>query len=100
METIPFQEQLEENYSDKEIAELRQEAAFNFVDAQLKELRRECGLTQEELAERMGITQPQLSKFENSDDFYLSTLRRYVEALGLEMSITVSLNDEQRRVIL
>ena len=48
----------------------------------LAALRRSHGLTQVELAERMGISQSDLSKLERRRDIRLSTLRAYAEALG------------------
>lgn len=48
----------------------------------LAALRRERGLTQAELASRLGISQSDLSKFERRQDVRLSTLRAYLEALG------------------
>ena len=57
----------------------------------LSEMRKFVGLTQEELAGAMGITQPALSKLENQDDMQLTTLRRLIEALGGEMEIIAHL---------
>ena len=48
----------------------------------LAELRRERGLTQTELARRVGVSQSDLSKLERRRDVRLSTLRTYLEALG------------------
>lgn len=46
-------------------------------------LRREAGLTQGDVAERMGVTQQAVSKFERYDsDPKLSTVRRYANAVG------------------
>jgi predicted transcriptional regulator len=53
----------------------------------LAEIRKSVGLTQEELAETLGITQPSLSKLENQDDMQVSTLRRLIEALGGRLEI-------------
>lgn len=53
----------------------------------LRELRFEQDLTQEQLATMMGIRQASLSKIEHQDDLLVSTLRRYVEALGGELEI-------------
>jgi len=57
----------------------------------LMEFRKAAGLTQVELAERMQITQVNVSRLERRDDMHLSTLRRYVEALGGELEINVKL---------
>ena len=48
----------------------------------LATLRRKKGLTQAELAKRIGMSQSDLSKFERRGDVRLSTLRAYVAALG------------------
>lgn len=57
----------------------------------LAEIRKQTGLTQVDLAERLGITQPTLSKLESQDDMQLSTLRRIVEALGGDLEIIAHL---------
>jgi DNA-binding XRE family transcriptional regulator len=57
----------------------------------LTEVRQLVGLTQEELAKKLGIKQPTLSKLETQEDMYVSTLRRLVEALGGKLEIVVHL---------
>jgi len=57
----------------------------------LAELRRQAGLTQEEMAARMGIRQPTLSGLETQTDMQISTLRRLVEALGGQLEIVAKL---------
>jgi very-short-patch-repair endonuclease len=52
--------------------------------AELREARR---LTQETLAGMLGNRQAAVSKIERRTDMYVSTLRRYVEALGGELDI-------------
>jgi transcriptional regulator with XRE-family HTH domain len=42
------------------------------------------GLTQDEVAERLGIGQGDVSKLERRDDLLLSTLLRYLSAAGAE----------------
>ena len=57
----------------------------------LAEIRKRAGLTQNELADKLGIKQPTLSRLESQDDMYVSTLRRLIEALGGKMEIVVRL---------
>lgn len=57
----------------------------------LKALRRDLGISQEKIAESMGMTQPAVSKVENEADMLVSTLRKYVEALGGELDIIIRL---------
>jgi DNA-binding transcriptional regulator YiaG len=48
----------------------------------LRELRQDLQMSQETVAELLGMRQGDLSKFERRHDAYLSTIRRYVEAMG------------------
>ena len=61
------------------------------ADMLLTEVRQLVGLTQKDLAKKLGIKQPTLSKLESQDDMYLSTLRRLVEALGGKLELVVHL---------
>lgn len=56
----------------------------------LAEIRKAIGLTQNELAETLEISQGSVSKIENAADMYLTTLRKYVEALGGELHLTAT----------
>lgn len=53
----------------------------------LQELRRAMRYTQVDLAERLGVEQPEVSRLENQTDMFVSTLRRFVEGLGGELEI-------------
>lgn len=57
----------------------------------LAELRKLAGLTQEDLANILGVKQATVSQMEHQDDMQISTLRRIVEALGGELEITVKM---------
>lgn len=52
---------------------------------QLAEHRRSAGLTQSELAERMGTSQGQITRFESGADTRLSTVARYAAAVGMKV---------------
>jgi transcriptional regulator with XRE-family HTH domain len=62
----------------------------------LKEVRLVAGLTQDQLADSMGITQSALSRLEGQDDMYVSTLQRIVEALGGRLDIIAEMPNGQR----
>lgn len=64
----------------------------------LVELRRRAGKTQAEVAEALGVRQSDVSKLERRADVRLSTLRRYVAALGGKLDIAIRLPDDQGRV--
>ena len=59
----------------------------------LSEVRKLSGSTQRELARKLGIKQPSLSKLEHQDDMQISTLTRIVEALGGELRVTACFPD-------
>jgi len=50
-------------------------------------LRRARQLSQEQLADLLEIKQGSVSKLERRTDLYISTLRRYIEAMGGELTL-------------
>ena len=64
----------------------------------LGSLRTSSDVTQVEMAERMGITQTQVSKIEAGQDHLVSTLRRYAEALGGHLEVAIVLEDRKYRI--
>ena len=73
-----------------------EESAKKELWLQLVEARQEAGLTQVELAERLGVSQAQVARIEKRgyDAYTLTTLRRYVEALGQGFSLEVRVRHE------
>ena len=53
----------------------------------LTELRREGGLSQQELAEELAVSQASISKIERQADPQVSTLMRYLGALGANLEL-------------
>lgn len=68
-----------------------EEAAKKELWLQLVEARQAAGLTQAEVAERLGISQSQVSRIEKRgyDAYTLNTLRKYVKALGHSFRLEV-----------
>ncbi|MEB3360505.1 MAG: helix-turn-helix transcriptional regulator [Synechococcaceae cyanobacterium] len=72
--------------------EARQEAAIEFrLLKQLLDARKRAGLTQEEVAFRMGTTRSAISRLEGSRKHLpaLTTLRRYADVLGCDVEINL-----------
>lgn len=57
------------------------------VGPELRRLRLFAGLTQEQIADRLDVQQAAISKIEKGGEIYLSTVQRYVEALGASLRL-------------
>ncbi len=64
----------------KKLKQLRKEMV-------LAEVRKAMSLTQVDLAEMLHIKQAALARLENRTDMYISSLRKYIVALGGELDI-------------
>lgn len=89
-----FEEHRAQALADPEFRAIyEEEAAKKELWLQLVEARQALGLTQAEVAERIGISQSQVARLEKAgyNDYSLKSLRRYVEALGGQYRLEVSL---------
>ncbi|MGO9158264.1 helix-turn-helix domain-containing protein [Mycobacterium sp.] len=55
----------------------------------LAAIRRAAGMTQEQLAEQLGLRQGQISRTEHQADVLVSTLIAYLRALGADAELAV-----------
>jgi DNA-binding XRE family transcriptional regulator len=71
------------------------------MDAELRlaDLRRRRGVSQATIAKALEVSQPNVSRIENEDDVYLSTLARYVAALGGHLEVQAVFPDETITVL-
>jgi DNA-binding XRE family transcriptional regulator len=71
-------------YTPKAVAGLRQKVADTDFTAQLEARRQSAGLTQAEVARRMGVTQSTISRLESDrwQDLRLGELDSYLRAIG------------------
>lgn len=79
--------------ADPEVRALyEEEAAKKELWLQLVEARQAAGLTQAEVAKRLGVSQAQVARIEKRgyDAYTLTTLRRYVQALGDDFTLQVA----------
>ena len=95
MKTHRWEEIKDRDFTEEEIEDLEQEIDDELVRMTLQELRKDLGLTQEQLATVMDLSQPELSRVERGKNPLLATLRRYVEALGGELEVQVVLGDKR-----
>jgi DNA-binding XRE family transcriptional regulator len=64
----------------------------------LKELREQRGLSQEEVARRLGSKQASISRAEARSDFLLSTLKKHAEALGATLVVKMVFPDCEKEL--
>ncbi|BAZ37725.1 putative transcriptional regulator [Calothrix sp. NIES-4101] len=65
----------------------------------LQDIRKARELTQERMAELLGVRQDSVSKLEKRTDLLLSTLRGYLNAMGGELELVVKFSDRPPVVI-
>ena len=65
----------------------------------LANLREQLGMSQGELAELLGTPQPTVSQLERSDDLQLSSIARYIHALGGQLQINAVVGNTTYRLI-
>ena len=59
----------------------------------LAELRQARHFSQEQLATELAVKQPAVAKIEKKADMYISTLRRFIEAMGGQLEIRAHFPD-------
>jgi DNA-binding XRE family transcriptional regulator len=97
-----FEEERARRMADPEYRAIAdEEAQKKELWLQLVEARQAAGLTQEQLARRLGVSQAQVARIEKRgyDAYTLTTLRRYIQALGegfrLEVKVRQPMAQEQ-----
>lgn len=80
------------------VAAQREEALRELAEYSLAQLRQFREVTQVELAHRLGIAQPGISRLEKQDDRRVSTVRDYVEALGGRLELVAVFGDDEERI--
>jgi len=75
-------------------AEIEQEMRIMEAITTLHQAREQRGVTQTELARALDVSQANVSRTERKQDLFLSTIRRYVEALGGELEVRAIFPDQ------
>lgn len=92
---------LAENPVDRERIEAHKERMLAEIRAyRLRELREQAGLTQAQLAARIGVGQRQVSKIEHGDldSAKVGTIRSYLEAVGGGLALEYVVGDQRVQV--
>lgn len=67
----------------------------------LSDLRNDKGISQRELARKIGISQPSVKKIEsNINDIRISSLKKYISALGMTLTIQAESDDNGKTFLL
>jgi transcriptional regulator with XRE-family HTH domain len=90
--------ELTKDFSLERHARIETKKAALREEMNLAELRRALSFTQATLAEALGVGQAEISKIENRTDVFVSTLRRFVNAMGGELEIKVVFPDREIRI--
>jgi DNA-binding XRE family transcriptional regulator len=93
-------DELEKKYfTPRQIAQVRREVDAEVLEMNLAKLRKAAGKTQKEVAKAIDMGQPELSRVERREDHRLSTLRRYVHALGGEIEVIARFGKKKVRLM-
>jgi hypothetical protein len=84
--------------SPEELEQIQREAEQEVLEMNLRAVRELVDKTQVDVAEASGMAQSEVSKTERRNDHLLSTLRRYVEALGGELEVNAVFGDKRIRL--
>lgn len=75
-----------------------QRAKELLAEMPLYQLRQALEFSQEQMAEAMGVNQSAISKMEHRPDMFISTLRRYIEAMGGELEVVATFSGGSVRI--
>jgi DNA-binding XRE family transcriptional regulator len=96
---MPYGKRLQkfwDSLPENEKEEIKRESeALKTEYSSLQEIRKELELSQQDVANSMGVKQVSISKLENRDDIKISTLREYLEAMGAKVKIIVEIKDKE-----
>lgn len=82
-----WKDRMAKKYTPTEIAARRLRAEAEIEQLNLRALREAAGKTQAEVAQIVKMDQAEVSRLERREDHRLSTLRRYVQALGGDIEV-------------
>lgn len=74
-------------------AAIKTKTAVILAQLDLPEIRKTMDMTQQGMADALGISQPRVAKLEKGGDVQLSTLRNYLFALGGDLEVRAKFPD-------
>lgn len=86
------------NFSPERKAKIAEKTEQLKTEMALNELREAFSLTQDELASKLNVKQPAISRLEKRSDMYISHLREVIEAMGGKLEITARFHDNEVKI--
>ena len=93
----PFSK-LTANFSEARKAQITAKVTQLESKMALHELRQAFQLSQADLAAKLNVKQPAISRLEKRSDMYISHLRQVIEAMGGELEITAKFPDSKVKI--
>ena len=90
-----WQDLKDRTVSQERQAAIRQKVEEELLSMDLRAIRELAGKTQTEIAQTLDTAQSEVSRIEHRSDHHLSTLRRFVEALGGELEVSARIGDQK-----
>lgn len=85
--------ELTQDFAPERRQRIEQKKATLREEMSLAEIRQALSLTQSTLAETMDVGQAEISKIESRTDVFISTLRRFINAMGGKLEINAVFPD-------
>lgn len=99
---VSYQEYKDRVLAESGMTEAEFEASIKTLEkevavSQLREIRKQAGLTQVQVANKLGVTPIRISQIENGDldKVNVSTLRNYLSQLGAELTLVAKLDGRE-----
>lgn len=93
----PFSK-LTANFSIERKAGIQEKAKKLKSEMALHELRQAFKLSQADLAAKLNVKQPAISRLEQRNDMYIAHLREVIEAMGGELEIKARFGDREIKI--
>lgn len=89
---------LTKDFSAERIAKIAEKTAQLKQEMAIHELRQALKISQAELAEKLQVKQPAISRLEKRTDMYVNHLRQVIEAMGGELEIVARFADSEVKI--
>ncbi len=83
---------------EKRVKAIQAQVEREIEELNLRDVRKLAGKTQTEVAKAAAVAQGELSRLERRSDHRVSTLRKYVEALGGELQVVAQFGNRSVRL--